>query len=492
MGRTHRWLPLAVAGAVLVTATGIGALVLATSDADGPQPWQALPASAAGFVAVDLDPAVSQKLEALKIMKSATRSDKDAKTVLNDALLGGTSYGVPSARLTKWAGNRAAAAVAVGVAGSLIPTVMSVLEVDDAPAMRADLAELAKSRGPQTFGYATVGTHFVLVSTSQDAADALANEATTAPLSGTPAFIADMTALPKSRVGTLWADLELMDEAVAASPDNSKLPALAALPGMGSKRTTGRVVAAARFDDGVLELKASAHRWQVGGHPVAPTSGASSELLDTIPSDAVAAAGIAALGAHAEAWYNGLPQGERAQWDARAANLGLVLPGDLKAALGTQAALAMSSPAQPGTQAGYALRTSSADPVSAYRAVQSYGQQVAFPATGAVWDVQLAGASVVAGTDPDFVAKTVAGGSLGQQKRFKDVLPRTDDAALLAWADLPKLASALAEPLNTPLGTLTLPPNASDRIADLGPVGVWVGKSTADGDAQMQVRFALR
>ena len=129
----RRWAPLAVAATVAVTGAA-GALALSSRADAGPQPWDALPRSTAAFVAVDLDPSLHQKLQALRLAHALGGQETgDLRTAVTDALLGGTGWGVPASSAREWAGDRSAAGVAVGVAGSLVPTPLAALEVDDAP-----------------------------------------------------------------------------------------------------------------------------------------------------------------------------------------------------------------------------------------------------------------------------------------------------------------------------------------------------------------------
>ena len=211
-------------------------------------------------------------------------------------------------------------------------------------------------------------------------------------------------------------------------------------------------------------------------------------LPGAMPTSSVAAAGLGQLGGYVESWYRSLPHAAKERVQARASVLGVRLPQDLRAAFGTDAAVAVAPPAIDGTPARYVLRTTSPDPVNGFRAVQAYSQQVVYPLTGTPWEADLTGTGIVAGTDAQIVADTASGGDLGSQEQFTTVLPETDDAAVLAWADLPALADALAGPLPTPFGTVELGPGTRRRLAGLATAGLWIRAATADGDTQARMR----
>ena len=74
-----------LAGAVLgVAAVGVGGWGMAQLMAGGDDPSSAVPGIAVGYVAVDLDPSASQKIEALRMLKKFPAIDEELDLGVRD------------------------------------------------------------------------------------------------------------------------------------------------------------------------------------------------------------------------------------------------------------------------------------------------------------------------------------------------------------------------------------------------------------------------
>ncbi|MGH8967750.1 MAG: DUF3352 domain-containing protein, partial [Actinomycetes bacterium] len=191
-----RWgtLGAVTAGVVGVVALGgWGAYALLAGGGD--QPSEVIPANAAGFVSLDLDPSAAQKIEAIKILnkfpvlkKELDLSDREdlRELVFTKIQDEGTCKDLDYEQDVKpWIGDRIGLA-GVPVGDESAPLV--ALQVSDQEAADTGVKALAKcAEAGEEFGYAFLDG-YVLVSDSEKHADELAAAAEKASLADDPAF----------------------------------------------------------------------------------------------------------------------------------------------------------------------------------------------------------------------------------------------------------------------------------------------------------------
>src|SRR5690348_4643786 len=138
-----------IGASVLAVALVGGGAALAASKlgGGGAQPDEAVPASAVGFVAVDLDPSAGQKVDFLRFARkfpdarTAIGSDDDVRKALFEALKkDGQIKGDWSSDVAPWLGDRAGFAVLPPAADGEDPSALVVLAVTDAGKAKAGIA----------------------------------------------------------------------------------------------------------------------------------------------------------------------------------------------------------------------------------------------------------------------------------------------------------------------------------------------------------------
>lgn len=203
----------------------------------GPQAAEAVPADALAYAAVDLDPAATQKINALKFLDhfpgfkdiADVQDERDdiRKSIITDALdsldCGGVNY---DDTIEPWLGNKFAFAAMPPASGS-DPEPLVAIEVKDRDAAKEGIDALvncADDSGASTsdFGYAFTGD-YVVTASSQSLADQYAAEASSRSLADDSDFKADMDAVGDPGVASAWIDIagliDLMPRGMLGSGD---------------------------------------------------------------------------------------------------------------------------------------------------------------------------------------------------------------------------------------------------------------------------------
>ncbi len=434
-----------VGGGVLAVAlaAGVGAVAVSVLGGGGAQPEAAVPASAFAFVRVDLDPAASQKVDALRFARrfpdvgSRLGSGDDPRQAVFEALTkGSTPRGDYARDVEPWLGQRAALAVVPGASADDDPVPLVVLAVTDPGAARKGLATVAGE------GRCEVSGDFAVCAEAPGAAKRAVTDAGRASLADDPGFSDAVDAIGEDGVALAWAD---------AARARSALPALTSALRSGGGRAgalgslaaggdlPGAVVAALRFDGPNLEVAG-----RVDGAPLPAASGPSG--VGGLPAGTLVALGTGGADTVVSAAWAQL----RATFAAQGADVldqqvaaigeqyGVTLPGDLSAALGGRAVLAFGGLTDGAPDV--ALRTSG-EPQAVAKLVAVVDRLA---------EGQLTLSSARAGSDTVVAssrayADAVAGGSgLGATKVFADAVPRFADAQQVVFVDVAGLV-ALAQ-----------------------------------------------
>jgi hypothetical protein len=210
----------------------------------GPQAAEAVPADALAYAAVDLDPAATQKINALRFLDhfpgfadvAEIKDERDdiRKSIFTDAIdsldCPGVSYGDT---VEPWLGNKFGFAAMPGDDGG-DPEPLVVIETTDtgrAGDAFDTLQACAKDSGSNDeFGFAFSGDYALLAS-SGDLAQTYADEADKASLADDADFNADMDALGDLGVATAWVDIARLIDTYRSNLFESGLPGSAADPG---------------------------------------------------------------------------------------------------------------------------------------------------------------------------------------------------------------------------------------------------------------------
>jgi hypothetical protein len=335
-----------VLAAVLVVMLGGGGFAFYSMDPfhlfrPGPQPAEALPDTAIGYVAVDMDPMASQKIAAVRFLNHFPAFRQAAGTpdasidvrkvvvsqLLQDDHCRGLSY---QQDFEPWLGSRVGLALMPPRPSEKAPVAIAV-EASDEGKARSTIAALnrcATAHGDtgDVSGAAYVNGYLVLAE-SKAVAERYARSAAEHPLSDDPRFKADMDSLGEPGVMTAWLDvwgvLRADAPGVLADPQNRS-----------ALRAVRRVAATFRFRSDAAEITTSTFG---STQPVAH----SYNPIIRLPESTVFAFSESGAGARVgQMWKRLAPSFRRSdpyfdeEMSQLQAQTGLSFPGDLKTLLG--------------------------------------------------------------------------------------------------------------------------------------------------------------
>ena len=416
-----------VAGVVLLG--GGGYAVAAYLSGGGAQPQDVLPDTTLAFVTLDLDPAMGQKADVAALLEkfpALQDAPEDLRGDLLDQVLQDSGVPVDHARdVAPWLGDRMAVAAVPAPDSELGMAPVLALAVEDEQAMTESLERL---RGDATFGYA-VRDEFVLLALDQSTADRVAGAETV--LSDDSDYAADRTALGGDHVALAWADLGslqgYLDEALAAAGGDL---------GLGGQDLSGRMIMGLHAEDDALELEGL----DVGASDLGPLGGGSepTRLVGQLPEDALAGFSGGGLGeAMVDQWAQLQGSGALAGVEEQAAELGIELPGDLRALLGSDLAVVVRGDLD---QPSFGARVTTDDPQTAIGVVEAVAEMGGpeFPLVTGPVD----GGYVVA-SDPALAGALAGDGGLGGTDAFRAAVADPEDATAVGYVDLAALLDSL-------------------------------------------------
>lgn len=341
-------------GAAAVIGGGAYAAVQVMGS-QGEQPDSVLPASAAAYFRVDVDPSMGTKVAAVRFFQGL---DPEAQARLESGEWREYVWeklaeegDVPAeldyeTDIEPWLGDRAG--VAVIPHGEEEPLVAVAMQVKDGEAALATLdrirADAEASADDEGFDYYLDGDYVVLTEAGQvDLVRAAAEQGT---LDEHEAYTQDMADLGDAGVASFW-----MDMARAAELDEAALDGVAALGGPGAALDeeltdeqkaifSGRTAGALRLSADAIEIHGLAH----GNQAFAMPSGDSSHLVLDLPADTAAALSLENGADWVQAawdFYSTIDPETVQGFADDAASSGFTLPDDLKTALGDSMTLAV-------------------------------------------------------------------------------------------------------------------------------------------------------
>jgi hypothetical protein len=449
----------------------------------GPQPEDVLPASTIGFVKVDLNPSMSQKLNVLRLMErfpEVDRKDDDLKRTVVESMLEESDLDLDYERdVEPWLGNRAAVAALPASspdAGDPVVPVVVVEFTDDAK-MTSALDEVEKRLGDEeSFDYA-VGEDFVFLGEDQAVVDAAAS--TTQHLADSESFAADKDAVDGSNQIVLgWMDVAA---AYAAVPEKDKAELAEQL---GSAEPAGRVVMGVRAESDAIEATGRTFDLEAGGSQALATGGRGTGLVLDLPASTDIAFSATGLGAvAAELWEkHGADPALGLEREAR--DMGLEMPGDLVALLGQEAALGVTLRDLDGPDdwAAVTARVATDGPDRALEVIDT----LAATAPEDILTSPAPGGYVV-GNDREHLADAANGDdSLADDPTFANAVPDADAAGALLFVDLRpvvELLSTWGEPVT---------PEEESGWDALEAFGVTATGDDGNGDGEFTMRLTFR
>jgi hypothetical protein len=435
-----------VGGILAIVAVGAGgAYAFQQVGGGGAQPESVLPANTFAFAKVDLDPSAGQKLDAIRFIRKfpdaqgEVKEDSDLREVIfkgiqDDGQLEGVDY---AKDVEPWLGERIGIGAVPGATADAEPTPVIALAVTDEGKAKDSLPKVAKAAG----GECQLVEDYALCTEDAGKLGAIVAAAKKSSLADSANFTEDMGDLGEDGIASAWFDAaKLGSVAKSLSPGS----VLGVTPSGVDASTAGRVAMALRFDGPHLEL---------AGH----TNGSSVKFVGSekgtdiadLPKGTLAALSVANAGDQLKAGWPALEKaikGEAGEQEfadglAQAEDaLGISLPDDLYAALGSQFSLAFGGLGEGQSEFRIAAVTDG-DKAVLQRLADAAGQSM-----GA------GGLTLKSGDDRTVVslsegyADEVASGSgLGDTAGFKDAVKDADSARLAGYVDIAGLVAAFKD-----------------------------------------------
>lgn len=442
-----------IAAAVLVAGSG-GVFAWQALDGGGTQPHDVLPADAIGYVRLDLDPSAGQKIEAFRFLQNfplfteatgITDENVDLRERFIDELASATGCDIDFATdVEPWAGERVGAAMTPASGDSGQPGYVVALQTGDEEAATAAIDRILGCGGAEAesegLGHAYVDG-YLLVTDTQENADAYADAAADSSLADNPEFAQAMDQLGEQGIASAWFSGAAMFDAFDGSASAFGIGAGASgndVPTMDDARelideTYRSVALSVRFDDRYAEL-------------AGVVTGSSYHALDgggvnaSVPDDT-----SFFLGAHDAGQY------VRDNWDASLESLpgggdmlaeleaqtGLVLPDDLATLLGDELLVAadagsadIDALAESGDFSSIDIGARVVTDPDAFADLWERLQGLAADA-GAPLDelpLQTTDDGFVLATSEDYAAQLLDGGGLGDTDAYRTAVADAADA----------------------------------------------------------------
>ena len=334
---------LATIGVVGAMALGGGAFAYSKLASTGTQPDAVIPASAVGFVRVDLDPSAGQKVAAVRFLdkipavKRAQEAGGDPRESLwksiagQDKKLSDVSY---ENDIKPWLGSRAAAAVLPQATAKDEPVAMFAVAVTDEGRARDSLTSILAKKGV-TNTDVTIKSGYAIL-TEKSSTSIVMAEIEKGSISTNQTYLADVTALGDLGIASVWVDAGALKNASWAEALAKSAPNTTPMS-TGLDQLKGRAMAALRFDASFLEVAGIVRG--AAAQAQATTSGGE---IASLPANTVAAISIA-----------GLDQALKDNWPSLSASigarevanverqLGITMPDDLALLLGRSFTVAL-------------------------------------------------------------------------------------------------------------------------------------------------------
>ncbi|MDT7573613.1 MAG: hypothetical protein QOE05_3787 [Actinomycetota bacterium] len=450
--------------AVVLAAAGAAFGVNHYLGGGGQQPEDVLPASSAAVVKIDLDPSLSQKAALYRLSRAfpmlQTRGQDTIKDDLLRPLFSNESMSYDK-DVKPWLGDRAAvAAVPDGSADGFAP-VAAVQYTDKDKAKRTLMTASARAAtGDGAFFFAFSGDYVVIANTQAEA-DRYAG--TQQHLSDNAAYTQAVDSLGADQIAVAWADLKRVY-------DGFPLAARQANPFFGNVKAapTGAFVVGVHAASSYLEVQGKAAGvdqglTQLGAKQLGRAKTAN--LVGTFPNDTVAAVEVSGLGEVVSKAYAALPPPVK-----EAANgLGLKMPGDLAAIVGSDTAVGLTGNLTAPTVIGHVRTPNPAAAVSALTRLRAkLGSDAPWcPCDGSPIVLRRDATGYTFSTDRS--AKTT--GNLGKTASFTRAVPDAKTAGMVVYFNV-----------------AALPPELLRSVDGLDAVGMSVNGATGEFRLRLTTR----
>jgi hypothetical protein len=445
----------------------------------GAQPDQWAPSSSIAYLKIDLDPAASEKIAALRFeQKFPDAPHVTSADQLKDALLS-EAFDQPSSTIDyatdikPWLGDRVALAAYPDASGKIEP--VGILQVKDATQAQAGLTKLIHTGdgGMSTAGFA-IENDYAIVGPSQAAVDAAVAAARTSSITASNQYATDVATLGGDRIVTAWADLGAASKYIAKAEagELSSLGALSALTsagtlgGLGSlggisqlsgaqgltNQLKGRLVFGLSLQSGYASISG-----RLIGADVSSFQSQNADagaLLGQLPAGSVAGVAVSGIGAAISKELTALESGPLAslgfkdELDAVSAQLGISLPGDAVNLIGNGVAVGLDNVPADGAKPQFTGIAEPTDVASGLKTAQALAKLLTTNGTAAT--ASASGSNVVITND------AAASGALGNDAGFKSAMSgMPDDVVAAAYVNLAGIWPAVGNKVPSDLQHLT-------------------------------------
>lgn len=483
-----------IAGGTLVGLAAVGAggyFAWSAAFGTGAQASEALPSSTLGFVSVDLDPSGEQKVAAIETLEkfpgfsqaTGVDPDSDVREVIFNEITESEDCAVDfNEDVEPWLGNTFGfAAVALDGEGSGEPVPVAVMEVSDAGAAEETIDRLiSECGGDADEGGISIEGDWALVTETQEQADQVRDAAEEGTLADDEDYQRWMDAAGDPGIVSAYASAEAGATLVRLSSE------LTPMQGAETADSAEQLSAAlegfegaalnVRFADGGLEVE-TATSSSASGLEVLASTDRGGDVVETLPEDTAVAFGAG----FEDGWFQGIidyassfggPQMDvEEQLAFLEAQSGLAFPEDPEALLGDSSAVALGGdfdPAALGTDptaipAGLKVQGDTA----AARAVieKLFGNPSFPPGFENFVSIEDDGEFLAGSASPDYTARLLEDGGLGDTEAYQEVVPNSDEAASVlfvnfdagSWLDqIPAMGGGEAAGYVEPLAALGL------------------------------------
>ncbi|WP_134772346.1 DUF3352 domain-containing protein [Ornithinimicrobium flavum] len=375
-GRRAPWL-LIGGGVAAAALLGGGVYAALAMSGGGDQPDSVLPATAAAYAQVDLDPSAGQKVTAVRFFQGLDPEvrasiDRDWRAWVWEQLQeeGDLPPEVSYAEdVEPWLGDRAGVALIPTGEGEE-PVAAVALQVKDGQAA-LDFLDGLDAEGSEDLAYYLADDYVVL--TQQGSLELVRSAAEAGTLDEHEPYTSDMDDLGEAGIVAMWADAARASE-IDPSAFDADLGLTEEALGLPERPdVTGRMAGTLRFSADAIEL----HGITRGVSGVAlPASTGATRLVGELPADTAVALSVENGAQMVQAtwdYYADLYPDEVAEVSGQAEEAGFTLPDDLRTVLGESMTLSVGpgivdavtgiSPTEPSVPAlplGYRVTTDTA------------------------------------------------------------------------------------------------------------------------------------
>lgn len=420
--RSRRGVAIAAILGGVVVLGGAGYATASYLSGGGTQPEDVLPGDVLGFVKVDLDPSAGQKVALMSLLEKFpdvdTAGDGDIRDQLLQPLLELSGDELDyAADVEPWLGERmAVAAVPADDSPAGVVPVVALAVTDEEEMTEA----LGRAREAADFGFA-VRDDFVLITDTQERADRLVAAEQT--LADDADFAGDRDALGGDQVALAWGDLSAAQSILESQGVEQGMPTDV----FGGQDLAGRVILGIHAQDDALEMVGM----DFGVSDVGVPSGEPTQLARDLPEDTLAALSVSGAGDSAvAAWTELEGSGALAEVEQPLVELGLVLPDDLRAVLGSDLVVAvfgdLESPA-------LGARVVTEEPEAS---AQTLDTLLGSLDVGAAPVYSFGESDYVVASDEATADALAADGSLGDTDAFRAAVADPDRASAIGYVDL--------------------------------------------------------